>query len=1023
MRKSFKKILAHMLTATMALGSVAGVSVRSAETKVEAATAKYKNDFKCVGYFSNWREDGYLEDRVRWEDLTHAYFAFALPERNGSLKVENETFLTKLVNKCNATNTKATLSVGGWFYDYASNITCDTVFAAATQSDSTSQTLANNIVNYAYNHGFQGVDIDWEYPESSTKNQYTKFIGYLYEKTQAKGMELTAAVSQGSWNASNYSNEALSKMDFITIMCYDGGGSNHSPYSYMTQGYDNWSSKIAKNKIVLGVPFYSQNDVSYGDMVKANVANADKDQTTYNGTTQYYNGRPTMRQKANFCATKNAQGECGGIMIWEMYQDCLTNGYGEYSLLKAIREEVDRVQGSSSGNTPTPTQRPNVTSAPTPTQGGSSVYPTWNSSTVYTGGNEVLWQGKVYRAGWWTQGDQPDLNCGSGQVWTYVMDYGTADPTPTTKVNTPTPTTKVNSPTPTQGASSGTYPAWDANSHAYAVGDMVSYDGKVYRCIFAHTSNSGWTPALAFSLWEDTGMAAGATPTPTQGANVTSGPTPTNKPYVSNGKLPEHVVIGYWHNFNNGSTCMTLAECPDYYDVIDVAFTDNSSVAGEASFSVSEDLYKAIGYTNEQFKQDVETVKARGQHVLISVGGAEGRITINSQAAEDKFYNSMVSIITEYGFEGIDIDLEGGAVSGSGMGYVASALRRLHDHFGDDFIITMAPETLYMQDPSYSYSSYMHLAIEIKDILTYTATQFYNSGPMTGADGKNYTCGTAEFPAALSQIAIDAGLRDDQVAFGFPCMSSAGGGYTSIPNIQTAVNGFVNGTSVGSYNVPEANPHFRGVMCWSINWDKTQNYAWGKAMRTLVDSLPTHQSTVTPTPTNTPTPTRIVTATPTATNAPTVTPTTAPSENGWKQVGSNWYYYKNGTAVTGWFRTAGKWYFFDNSGVMKTGWVKDGGKWYYLDKNGAMKTGWVSIDGKWYYFETSGALSSNKWVKSGSDWYHTDTNGVMMTNKWQKSSGKWYYFGSDGKMVSNTTIKISGVYYTFDADGAWVEAA
>ena len=171
-----------------------------------------------------------------------------------------------------------------------------------------------------------------------------------------------------------------------------------------------------------------------------------------------------------------------------------------------------------------------------------------------------------------------------------------------------------------------------------------------------------------------------------------------------------------------------------------------------------------------------------------------------------------------------------------------------------------------------------------------------------------------------------------------------------------------------------------------------------------------------PTPTNTPTPTVTNTPAPTATNTPV--PTQAPA-NGWKQVGSSWYYYKNGTAVTGWFRSAGKWYYFDNNGVMKTGWVKDAGKWYYLDKNGAMKTGWLSIDGTWYYFETSGALSSNKWVKSGNNWYHTDANGVMMTNKWQKSSGKWYYFGSDGRMVANTTLNIGGVSYTFDADGAW----
>ena len=53
-------------------------------------------------------------------------------------------------------------------------------------------------------------------------------------------------------------------------------------------------------------------------------------------------------------------------------------------------------------------------------------------------------------------------------------------------------------------------------------------------------------------------------------------------------------------------------------------------------------------------------------------------------------------MIEEYGFEGVDIDFEGSAVSGTD--YIAEALRTVRNHFGDDFIITMAPETYYFQD-------------------------------------------------------------------------------------------------------------------------------------------------------------------------------------------------------------------------------------------------------------------------------------------------------------------------------------
>nr|AAC09387.1 chitinase [Serratia marcescens] len=44
-------------------------------------------------------------------------------------------------------------------------------------------------------------------------------------------------------------------------------------------------------------------------------------------------------------------------------------------------------------------------------------------------------------------------------------------------------------------------PEWQ-NNHSYKAGDVVSYKGKKYTCIQAHTSNAGWTPDAAFTLWQ-----------------------------------------------------------------------------------------------------------------------------------------------------------------------------------------------------------------------------------------------------------------------------------------------------------------------------------------------------------------------------------------------------------------------------------------------------------------------------------------------------------------------------------------
>ena len=54
-------------------------------------------------------------------------------------------------------------------------------------------------------------------------------------------------------------------------------------------------------------------------------------------------------------------------------------------------------------------------------------YPLWNASTVY-GSNwgtfeTVSWKGHNYQVKWWSQGDQPDLNCAAGQAWTDLGAY------------------------------------------------------------------------------------------------------------------------------------------------------------------------------------------------------------------------------------------------------------------------------------------------------------------------------------------------------------------------------------------------------------------------------------------------------------------------------------------------------------------------------------------------------------------------------------------------------------------------
>lgn len=45
---------------------------------------------------------------------------------------------------------------------------------------------------------------------------------------------------------------------------------------------------------------------------------------------------------------------------------------------------------------------------------------TWSAGSIYNSGDQVQWDGLTYEAQWWTQGDTPSENTGSGKVWKLI---------------------------------------------------------------------------------------------------------------------------------------------------------------------------------------------------------------------------------------------------------------------------------------------------------------------------------------------------------------------------------------------------------------------------------------------------------------------------------------------------------------------------------------------------------------------------------------------------------------------------
>ncbi|WLQ45299.1 glycoside hydrolase family 18 protein [Streptomyces laculatispora] len=301
-------------------------------------------------------------------------------------------------------------------------------------------------------------------------------------------------------------------------------------------------------------------------------------------------------------------------------------------------------------------------------------------------------------------------------------------------------------------------------------------------------------------------------------------------PGIPSTSVPKHAVTGYWQNFNNGATVQKLSDVPANYDIIAVSFADATTTPGSVTFNL--DSAGLNGYTVDQFKADIKAKQAAGKNVIISVGGEKGSVSVNSDASATNFANSVYSLIQEYGFNGVDIDLENGLNST----YMTKALRSLSQKAGSGLVITMAPQTIDMQSTA---GEYFKTALGVKDILTVVNMQYYNSGSMLGCDGKVYSQGSVDFLTALACIQLEGGLDPSQVGLGVPASTSgAGSGYVSPSVVNAALDCLAKGTGCGSFKPSKTYPGVRGAMTWSTNWDAKSGNAWSNAVGPHVHGLP-----------------------------------------------------------------------------------------------------------------------------------------------------------------------------------------
>ncbi|MER6315927.1 glycoside hydrolase family 18 protein [Streptomyces sp. NPDC001581] len=324
------------------------------------------------------------------------------------------------------------------------------------------------------------------------------------------------------------------------------------------------------------------------------------------------------------------------------------------------------------------------------------------------------------------------------------------------------------------------------------------------------------------------------------------------------GGLPAHALVGYLHaSFANGSGYVRMADVPASWDVVNLAFGEPTSVtSGDIRFRLCPVAECPNVESPAEFKAAIKAKQAAGKKVLISIGGQNGQVQLSTTAARDTFVSSVSKIIDEYGLDGLDIDFEGHSLSlATGdtdfrapttpvVVNLISAVKTLKAKYGQGFVLTMAPETFFVQLGHQFYGSgpwggqdpragaYLPVIHALRGDLTLLHVQDYNSGPIMGLDNQYHSMGGADFHIAMTDMLLTGfpvagntarvfpALRPDQVAIGLPATTNAGNGHTPPAEVNKALNCLTKKTDCGSYQTHGTWPALRGLMTWSINWDR-----------------------------------------------------------------------------------------------------------------------------------------------------------------------------------------------------------